>query len=204
MRTHTRLIPVLLALLLIGTPVGAAAVTFSGYFNDSNNAFLKGYDLGAAQFGDDYSIANNVALYTVTVAVAGTVTFDSLGFAMGGADPYFTLFNPDGTFTSGGSNYDQAFSTGGDFDLSYLLAAGDYTFAIGTFANMSFAENWGTGTLADGFTGLGGPYYLGNSYYEVDVTTPTASVPEPATLLLLGTGLAALAGCARRWGRAGS
>jgi len=32
---------------------------------------------------------------------------------------------------------------------------GDYTIAISAFSNQSFVESLGTGTLADGFTGLG-------------------------------------------------
>jgi hypothetical protein len=65
---------------------------------------------------------------------------------------------------------------------------------MGAFANMSFAENLGAGTLADGFIGLGEPGFLGSDYYELAITMPDATaVPEPATLLLLATGLGALA-----------
>ena len=143
---------------------------------------------------------NNVALHPLSVPFAGTVVFDSNGFAAGGADPYFTLFAGSGTAaTVAGSNYDQAFSTGGDFLFTFNLAAGDYQVAMGVFANMSSAENWGSGTLADGFTFLGAPQYLGNYYYELGVTTPdTPQVPEPCALLLLGPGLVGLVGIRRK------
>ena len=194
---------VLIMFVCFGFMAGAAqagTATFSGYFNDQANTALKGADLGAALFGDDWEIANNVALYPLSVPFAGAVTFDSNGFAVGGADPYFTLFaGNDTAATVAGSNYDQAFSTGDDFLLTFNLAAGDYQVAMGVFANMSSAENWGSGTLGDGFTFLGGPGYLGNYYYELGVTTPDApQVPEPCTLLLIIPGLAGLGGLRKK------
>ena len=70
-------------------------------------------DLGAALFGDDFEIANNVALHTFSVAAPGSFNFDSNGYDAGGIDPYFTLFGTGPTATFLASNYDQAFSTGG-------------------------------------------------------------------------------------------
>ena len=189
------------ALLLAAPRTDASSITFNGYLNDNTNPALIGWGPGlpAPSFVDDSEIANNVALYGFTVATPGTVTFTSHGFAAGGVDPYFTLFSgatPAATFVA--SNYDQAFSTGGDFVLDVPLAAGDYQLAIGAFANMSFAENLGVGTLDDGFIGLG--YLLGSSWYDVEVTLPESStpVPEPATLLMTTIGLGALAGRRKR------
>jgi hypothetical protein len=84
-----------------------------------------------------------------------------------------------------------AYTTGGDFVVSDALLPGTYQVALGTFANMSFAENLGAGTLADGFIALGEPGSLGNYYYELKVSLPdaTAAVPEPATLSLTGLGV---------------
>jgi len=192
MRFRIALLTVLLA--LTAGVAHADTITFSGYFDDAGNAALVGSDLGAPLFGDDWDIANNVALYQVNLPFGGNATFNSNGFDAGGADPYFTLFSGVGaaaTFLY--SNYDQAFSTGGDFLYVLPLAAGDYTVAMGVFANMSFAENLGAGALGDGFTRLGGPGYLGYYYYELGVTRPDEPVPpipEPGTLLLIGSGLA--------------
>lgn len=182
------------AALLAAAPAWATPIaSFSGYLSDSANTALHASDLGAAQFGDDNAIANNVALYTLHLAAAGTVSFTSTGFAAGGVDPYFSLFS--GTSASSAtwldSNYLQAFSTGGDFVNSGWLDAGDYTLAIGAFANMSFAENSG-GVLADGFIGLGEAYLLGSGFYSINVTQTDGggggggggTVPEPASAAL--------------------
>jgi hypothetical protein len=190
-------------------PAVSAATTYSGFLDDQANLALVGSDLGAPEFGDDFEIANNVAVYSFSLAAPGNVTFDSNGFAAGGVDPYFTLFaGGDDGATVLASNYDQAFSTGGDFLIALALAAGDYRFALGAFANMSVAENSGFGTYGDGFTFLGGPDFLGNSYYELVVDTGLTPVPEPSTAWLMTLALLGLTvarcGHARHPGRYGT
>nr|WP_316642464.1 DVUA0089 family protein [uncultured Roseateles sp.] len=168
----------------------APAATLSGNFNDASNTALVGSDLGAPSFVDVFAVANNVALYDLLVPVAGAVTIISSGFAEGGADPYFTLFAGAGNSANViASNYTQAFSTGGDFSYAATLAAGTYRISLGLFANMSLAENLGSGTLADGFIGLGEPTSLGDGHYRLQVTTP---VPELSTAWLSALGLTTL------------
>lgn len=187
---------------VISVPASADTLVFSGALDDSGNTALVGSGLGTALFDNPFDISNNVALYTFSVVNPGTVNLLSKGFGLGGADPYFTLFQgTGGTATFLGSNYVQAFSTGGDFNLDFSLSAGDYTVAMGVWANMSFAENLGVGTLADGFIGLGEPMSLGNSQYELDVTRPDAAVPEPASAWLLSLVMPALL-VRRRWVKA--
>jgi hypothetical protein len=177
-----------LALIIVAT--AASATPLSGNLGDAGNGALVGSDLGAPDFADSNSIANNVALYTFTTSVSGLVTLVSTGFAAAGVDPYFSLFSGSGaSATFFDSNYAQAFSTGGDFNYSAMLAAGTYEVAIGTFANMTFAENLGTGTLGDGFISLGDPNALHDGSYSVTLTTP---VPEPGTNALVLLALAAL------------
>jgi hypothetical protein len=170
---------------------------FSGYLDNPANSALFGSGPGfqvPPSFGDETDIANNVAQYVLTVDVPGLVRFTSQGYAAGGVDPYFTVFSGTGADASFlVSNYDQAFTTGGDFDFTAALDAGDYTVALGAFANMSFAENYGTGTLGDGFIGLGEPAYLGNAYYQLTVVTPTPAVSEPPSVSLLAISLLGLA-----------
>lgn len=187
-----------LALALAASVAGAS--TLSGNLGDSGNSALVGSDLGAPDFTDANSVANNVALYTFTVAHAGTVDIVSTGFAGGGVDPYFTLFTGSGnsaTFLD--SNYAQATSTGGDFTWTGSLGVGTYEIALGAFENMSFAENLGSGTLGDGFIFLGDPNSLGSGDYSLTLSTP---VPEPTSAWLLAVGLAVVG--TRAWrGRRG-
>jgi hypothetical protein len=193
-----RWIAPLFGALLVAAAASASAQTYTGRFDDPRNTALVASDLSAASFADEFAIANNVAIYDLVVPIAGTVSIQSTGFGEGGADPYFTLFQgADATATFLDSNYLQAFSTGGDFSYSASLAAGAYKIALGVFANMSFAENLGSGTLTDGFIALGEPGSLGDGHYRLVVTTP---VPEPSTWLLLLLGMGGLAMRQRRRG----
>ena len=190
---------------LTGSAATAAVVNYNGSLDDSSNPALigsgawSGINPPAADFTDAGATANNVALYTLSVSVGGTVTFASTGFAAGGVDPYFTLFGgvgPGATMID--SNYTQAFlGGGGDFSLTEVLAMGDYTIAIGNFANMSFAENQGIGTLGDGFIGIGDPNSFHNGSYALTVTLPDTdgpggnTIPEPNAAALALSALAA-------------
>lgn len=191
-----RLLGALLGVMLLQP---ASAAVYSGFLDDPANLPLVASDLGLAGFGTPEDIANNVAIHGFSLIAAGSVSFTSTGFAAGGVDPYFTLFKGLGigsaaTFVA--SNYAHAFSAGGDFTFTNALAAGDYTLAIGAFANMSFAENYGSGSLDDGFTMLGLDDPSRTTFYAIDVTvggiTPPNPTPEPATGMLVGIALLGL------------
>jgi len=187
------------AVLAVGL-AHAGVETISGSLSDASNPALVGAGAWtgnlppAPDFTDDNAVANNVALYSWTLNTAVTVRFQSTGYGAGGANPYFTLFSgsgPSASFVD--SNYIQAFSVGGDVDITENLLAGVYTVALGTFANMSFAENLGTGSLGDGFIGLGDPDSLGNAVYAMTITTMSGPnpLPEPTDSLLCLAALAA-------------
>ena len=195
MASATRITAVALLAATFCSSAVAAGLVFGGDFNDPANTALMGSDLGPALFGDDWEIANNVALYDLTVPADGFVNFNSVGYAAGGAEPYFTLFAGTGaaaTFLD--SNY---LIADVDFSLTRFLSAGDYRLALGVWENESFAENYYPDpslTLGDGFIALGEPGLLGNYHYELQVTLDSGppGVPEPSTLLLMAAGMVAL------------
>jgi len=164
---------------------------------------------------------NDVFLVSFTLAAESAIKIQTWSFgggtnaagsviASGGFDPYVSLFSGDGagaTFLA--SNDDgqcppgQSAPACADSTLiTGLLAAGTYTLALTTPFNFSFAENYGSGTLGDGFIGLAASFDDGScaatctSAYAVDVSD-SAPVPEPPTWLLLGIG-AGMLGLARR------
>jgi hypothetical protein len=212
-RSKTTAALVLASSIFVAASAGAAPIVLSGDLDDAGNTALVWSDLGAALFDNDNNIANNVAIYAFSVAAASTVSFESVGYAAFGIEPYFSIFSGDGagaTFLDSNGLSDP-FNI--DFSFSKALAAGDYMLAIGSWVNMSFAENNPDAdpTLGDGFTGLGVPS-SGTYYYEVHVTCEpesapaadvctaepggvttgtTGTVPEPASFLLSALGLGA-------------
>jgi hypothetical protein len=192
----------LAALVLMASSTFAASLSFTGNLSPAD--------------------PNDVKLIEFTLLNAASVTFQSYGYGgsanapggtnaagsiilPGGFDPYFSLFQGAGdsaTFLV--SNDDGACPPGVavpaclDSTITANLAAGTYTLAVSVFGNMSFAENLGTGTLGDGFIGLGNYYdavsdTVRSPSYAVDVSSagghfgPPATVPEPGNAVLLGS-----------------
>ena len=162
----------------------------------------------------DPSDANDVLLYQFSVPTITDLVFQSYGFGggvnaagtlipSGGFDPYLSVFagtgpsaifiasNDDGTCPPG--NFDPTCS---DPTLSLpAQPAGWYTVALTVFDNFSFAENFGSGTLGDGFIGLGDYFSVGSgsfrtSNYALDVSSSAGFVPEPGTMFLCAAGAA--------------
>lgn len=180
-----------IALTLAGGMAQAAVETLSGRLDDATNTALIGSWGAPPVFtADPLDSSENVALYNFTLAASQTVRFESQGYAAGGIDPYVSLFSG----TGGPATFVRSFSGSavGDFDETVLMLAGDYTIAIGLYMNMSFAENYGAGMLADGFTGLGGSVFGDGSYRLVLTTSDVRPLPEPGTLWLLPIALACM------------
>lgn len=161
-------------------------------------------------FEDDIFYANDVVFAHFTLTEAKDVSLwtdsckDLLNF-----DPNITLWKADGTKI--GHNDDNASigpsQTFGDAGLVIpALAAGDYIVSLAMFNNWSISE-----TLSDGFifdhyaqitltdwnsefgTNSGPAWSLWLSGVDdAHIATPSTSVPEPASLALLLSGLIAL------------
>jgi hypothetical protein len=149
----------------------------------------------------DPNNAQDVLLYPFTLSAPGVVTIQSWGYGGsagapggvnaagnaiggGGFDPYVSFFagtGPTATFLA--SNDDGSCPPGtvadalcGDSTLvTAVLPAGSYTLAVSAFLNMSFTENLGSGTLGDGFIGLGS-FGTRTNAYAVDIGGPTVAM----------------------------
>ena len=116
---------------------------------------------------------NSTFQYFFSTAAAGPFVAQSFGYGggvnaagtvipAGGFDTYLSLFagsGPDATFAAsaddGGCPPAGVDPNCRDSRLAIAaLAAGDYVLVVATFGNMSFAENYGSGTLGDGFIGV--------------------------------------------------
>lgn len=151
-----------------------------------------------------FTLSTASAVSAITFGYGGGVNGAGMTIAQSGFESYLSLFDATGHFLS--STYSGTTcpagaktntSLGGCYDVKLdagVLAAGMYQIAISAYENMSYAENAGTGTLADGFTGLGNLYpgedlhYAFDVTYTPSVTPPPSPVPEPASITLLGLG----------------
>jgi hypothetical protein len=168
---------------------------------DSDSDFAQ----WAAVVGD-FHVATTSTMEAITFSYGGGTNGQGTVIPEGGFEPYLSLFDASGAFLAStffgttcpaGANTNA--SSGQCFDVSLdggTLAPGDYQIAISAFENMSFAENFGSGTLADGFTGLGNLAQGEDLHYAFDVilNPQTSPVPEPGSLAILSA--AALAGYA--------
>ena len=149
--------------------------------------------VGTLAYND--ATANGTAVRTFGILATSTVTIQSYGYGgsgsapggtnlagavipAGGFDPYVSLFagaGPTATFIA--SNDDGLCPPGApdvnggchDSTLNVTLDPGTYTVVVSAFDNMSLAENLGTGTLGDGFIGLGNYAYRTNAY-AIDIS----------------------------------
>lgn len=167
----------------------------SGCTLDSSNS-----DGDYAQYAavvDSFSVGSTSTMQAITFSYGGGVNAAAQTIAQGGFEPYLSLFDASGNFlasTFSGTNCPAGANTntlsGECFDVlldGEILSPGAYQIAISAFENLSFAENLGSGTLADGFTGLGNLEDGEDLHYAFDVIlNSTTPVPEPrATYLLL-------------------
>ncbi len=192
--------------LLCALPAAASTSTLSyqGQLdpNNPNDVALITFDLASAS-----SVGIQTYGYGGTSDAPHGTNGDGVVVAAGGFDPYVSLFRgsgPNATFLA--SNDDGGCGPAApdpaclDSRLVALgLPKGVYTLALTLPNNFSFAENYGSGTLGDGFIGLQADYFdpdsntVRTSAYAVDITSEgfssVAVTPEPPSIALLLTGL---------------
>ena len=191
----------LLALLVLALPLAA----FAGNVDFSNNGgTLTGSAAGLTLTGSTLTEVVGLNGNGPVLGTLGTVSFTT-GSMLSGSLATFAVFNSGGSFviTGNGTNgvpngviFSGTFTSTVTWTYSSTLPDGSEVFDIAGTVSGPF----GSGSTAliyavvspDGFTTVSGTVGSGNTIIG------TSIVPEPGTLGLLGTGLAALAGVVRR------
>ncbi len=187
----------LLAIFATCSIASANVLSFSGNLQTDATVLNcgPGCTLNPASADSDFA-RWAAAVYWFSVPTPSLVQAVTVSYAEGGFEPYLSLFNGSGNFLAstffGTTCPPSALlnpTSGACFDVLLdggTLGAGTYQIAISAFENLSFAENFGSGTLADGFTGLGNLAAGEDLHYAFNITlASTSSVPEPSDIWLL-------------------
>jgi hypothetical protein len=202
----------MLAAFLLSASLNAGVISFEGDLRTDANfiACGTGCTLGAGNTNGDYAqwaavertfvVSSPSAMTALTFSYGGGTNGIGMSIAQGGFEPYVSLFDASGAFlasTFAGTTCPAGANTntpsGQCLDVLLdggVLSPGSYAITISAFQNLSLAENLGSGTLADGFSGLGNLFPGEDMHYAFDVRLQsTSAVPEPGSYLLAGTAI---------------
>ena len=207
-------LPVVLLTACLASSAGASTISFTGNLRTDANVTACGSgctldpsntDGDYAQYAavvDKFSVASTTSVYALSFSYGGGTNGAGTTIAQGGLEPYLSLFDSGGNFLEStffgttcptGAHTNSVSGQCYDVELNPItLGPGSYRIALSAFENLSFAENLGTGKLADGFTGLGNLAAGENLNYAFDVvlgSSVPAPTPEPSTFVLFASGL---------------
>lgn len=210
MRPDRYLAVAFLALLLTSMPAARASVLFVAGDLRANAADTRcgpGCQLSPSDSDETWAqwaaasfsipVSESSMLQVITYGYGGGVSQTGAVVSAGGLEPYLTLFDSAGNFVvssflgtcPAGANTVLGNCFDVQLDTSPLLAPGTYYLWLSAWQNMSLAENLGTGTMADDFTGLGNLAPGESLAFAFDIVlTPDSgggAVPEPSSALLL-------------------
>jgi hypothetical protein len=195
-----------LAFFLFAFSLSANIVSLTGSLDPTNpeDVFLYSFTVPA------YGVTGPINLSFQSFGYGGGTNAAGTVIPSGGFDAYLSVFSGMGdsaTFLA--SNDDGKCPPGPASpvceDPTLILngvPVGTYRLALTVFDNISFAENYGSGTLGDGFTSFGDDYYdaASNSVrtwnFAIDVTSNVGFAPEPGSFTLFAAG-ALIAACWR-------